>query len=233
MNSLLIKSILFAVLGTGTIWLAGSLGVPSAGSGIGLAMQLPPEIGPWLGSPEEPSEAEKTILPPDTEFAKMSYRNRVEPGRINVSIVLSGKDRTSIHRPEVCLAGQGWNVRSSRKRTLELENGETLEVNCLNISREATLASGERKTVEAFYTYWFVGNRRTTPDNLERILDTAAANVIRGKNPRWAYVSLLSVVPTSLGISGEGSEETLAKMDGWMVEAVPGFQEVFEPVDFF
>jgi len=233
MNSLLIKSIMFAVLGTGTIWLAGSRGVPSAGSGIGLTMQLPPAVGPWRGTLEEPSKAETTILPPDTEFAKMSYRNRVEPGQINVSIVLSGKDRTSIHRPEVCLAGQGWNVRNSRIRTVELDNGEQLGVNCLNINREATLASGERKTIEAIYAYWFVSHRRTTPDNLERILDTAAANVVRGENPRWAYVSLLSVVPSSLGMSDEEGEATLAKMDRWIAEAAPGFQQVFEPVDFF
>ncbi len=233
MNSLLVKAILFAGLGSGTIWLAGSAGAPAAGNETGLELSLPIEVGPWSGTPGEPSEAEKTILPPDTEFAKMTYRNPSGPGQINVSIVLSGKDRTSIHRPEVCLAGQGWNVRGSRKRMVELENGKTLGVNCLDITREATLATGEEKTVEAFYVYWFVGNRSTTPDNLERILETAAVNVIRGENPRWAYVSLLSVVPRSVGLGEEGADATVTRLDQWIGQAAPRFQRVFEPVDFF
>lgn len=233
MKSLLFKSIVFAALGGGMIWLCDSTGLPSAASGAGLSLVLPRDVGSWSGTAGEPSEAEKEILPPDTEFAKMHYRNSANPAAISASIVLSGKDRTSIHRPEVCLAGQGWNVRSSRKRTVDLANGKSLGVNCLTITRDLTLENGEQKSAEAYYVYWFVGSRTTTPDNLERIVNTAAENLIRGENPRWAYVSLLSVVPRSLGVGEIDAEETLKGIDRWIETAAPRFQRVYEPVRIF
>lgn len=233
MNSLLVKSLVFAVLGGATAWFCLASGSPAAGMEAGLALSLPVEAGPWRGEPGEPSEAERTILPPDTEFAKMHYRHSRLPSQISASIVLSGKDRTSIHRPEVCLAGQGWNVRGSRKRTVQLADGRKLGVKCLSITREISLANGEQKSAEAFYVYWFVGSRTTTPDNLERILSTAADNVIHGENPRWAYVSLLSVVSGSLAPGGVGADATLAGLDEWIAEAAPEFQRIFEPVRLF
>ena len=66
----------------------------------------------WAGREYPVSEVEKDNLPPDTGFSRKSYVNLLHPEQeVNISIVLSGKDRTSIHRPELCLVGQGWTIK--------------------------------------------------------------------------------------------------------------------------
>jgi hypothetical protein len=54
----------------------------------------------------------------------------------NVTIVLSGAERRSIHRPEVCLDGQGWTLLDAHVIPVEISPGKVLEVKDLHISRE-------------------------------------------------------------------------------------------------
>ena len=61
-------------------------------------------------APGEVAVAEllRDILPADTGFSRKNYAFVADRTRdVFLSIVLSGRDRTSIHRPELCLVGQG------------------------------------------------------------------------------------------------------------------------------
>ena len=199
----------------------------------GLDFGLPEEVPGWISAPMEITDSEKRILPPDTELTKRRYRTGGAGEEIQATIVLSGKDRTSIHRPEVCLTGQGWNLEGGEEYSVSLSNGETLRVSCLTISRESQDGEGNGRKIRAFFVYWFVGSRATTPDNLSRILSTARDNVLRGDNPRWAYVSLISPVGADVAPGGAGPELTWKKVELWIAEAVPKFQLVFEPAGLF
>lgn len=192
---------------------------PAAGGEPGLEMRLPFVLNEWTGTPGEAGPAEKRMLPPDTEIKKMIYRPRaanVDP--MQVTIVLSGKDRTSIHRPEVCLAAQGWNIKTSETKSVKLDNGKILSVRELGITREI---ADENREVSGRYTYWFVGTNSTTEDHLKRIVFTATNNLIHGSNPRWSYISVLSV--------GDNNDSA----SRWIAEAAPQFQRVFEPASLF
>src|SRR5690349_11911271 len=91
-------------------------------------MTLPNVIGTWFGDDAPVTDKERAILAKDTEFARKTYTSP-EGDQIFVSIVLSGDDMTSsIHRPERCLPAQGWQVRESSKRTIQLPNGKSFEV---------------------------------------------------------------------------------------------------------
>ena len=193
----------------------------------GLRMELPEKLGVWHGEVGEPSKAEREILPEDTEFSKMNYRRGHGSWTENMhcSIVLSGRDRTSIHRPEVCLTGQGWNIDASTPGRVELANGEELAVRKLELSREI-----EGTKQRALYTYWFVGSDATTADHLERILLTAKDNIFHNRNPRWAYVSVLSGVSADQrGAIGQTVEQTATMLDQFIAQATPEFQTVFAP----
>ncbi|NNE92292.1 MAG: exosortase-associated EpsI family protein [Verrucomicrobiales bacterium] len=200
----------FTVSGKGT----------TAGNEPGLEMRLPRLLEKWTGKPIDASPAEKKILPPDTEIVKMNYKPREPHGKVylpvQATIVLSGKDRTSIHRPEVCLVGQGWNIQNSIRRQILLENGESLNVTSLELNRSV---SEDAAPITAYYVYWFVGTDSTTPTNFQRILSTATENLIDGTNPRWAYVSVLSTGKDAI--------------DAWIPEAVPQFQSVYQPATIF
>ena len=74
---------------------------------------LPTFLGTdWIGRDVPVSAVERAILPPDTGYSRKNYisvQDRTQ--QVFVSIVLSGRDRTSIHRPELCLVGQGWTIQ--------------------------------------------------------------------------------------------------------------------------
>ena len=83
---------------------------------------LPTFLGTdWIGQAVPVSAVERAMLPPDTGYSRKTYvsvQDRTQ--QVFVSIVLSGRDRTSIHRPELCLVGQGWTIRSRFAARLRL-----------------------------------------------------------------------------------------------------------------
>src|SRR5437016_2351300 len=101
--------------GLGSIFL-----LPHSGrsSPAGVAVMLPDYFAGWIGHEESITPRELEGLAKDTRFARKTYTN-VAGEKILVSIVMSGEDMaSSIHRPERCLAAQGWSVRTSDKRTI-------------------------------------------------------------------------------------------------------------------
>jgi len=197
----------------------------------GLDMNLPADVGAWRGSLGVVSKTEKALLPEDTEFAKMDYLrgHGLWQEKVHCSIVLAGKDRTSIHRPEVCLTGQGWNIAASHERTIVLRNDARLAVRQLSLSREDENGRVQR----ALYYYWFVGGEVTTADHLERILLTAKENVIHNRNPRWAYVSVLAGVSADQRRhGGQSDSETAAMLEDFISRITPQFQTALTRASF-
>ena len=59
----------------------------------------------------DPEENEINWLPADTSLGRRSYFAADGFGCV-LSVVLMGTDRTSIHRPQICLTGQGWALET-------------------------------------------------------------------------------------------------------------------------
>jgi hypothetical protein len=202
-------------------------------------MQLPMQVEHFVGTPEKPSAAELAILPGDTGFAKMLYRREgIAPLRsdvANVSIVLSGADRRSIHRPEVCLQGQEWTILSSRVVPVTLGDGRTLRVKDLYISKAVPSKDGTRSRVmRAHYIYWFAGAGVSTPEHSERTWITLRDNILKSINHRWAYASVMALVtegfsPQETGQRNRSNEETEALLQNLIRELAPKFQKEFMP----
>ncbi len=190
----------------------------------GVEMDLPIFVGPYIGDHMEPSAAEKKILPADTEFERRMYRS-LSGEEINCGIVLAGGQKRSIHRPEVCLDGQGWTIPTGEKITVNLKSGEKLDVMVLTMKRPLELRTGEKVELRQKFLYWFVGNGRTTADHLERILLTSKDRVFTNVNHRWAYVTVSSVVTGSLDPRGKDDEETVEMLKEFIRGVVPEFQK--------
>ena len=139
---------------------------------------------------------EYDALPHDTEFVKSIYTNDAE--QVFVSIVLSGKERDSIHRPERCLVGQGssivnqhfWNVVMPQTISVPLEGRDPLKVAVLETIRNYRGADGELKTYYGYYAYWFVGQNRETPSHYMRMLWLAWDRVVHSRSHKWAYIAV-------------------------------------------
>lgn len=157
-------------------------------------------VGPWQGGPQEGlSETERNVLPADTEGARRIYKDAA--GRqIYCSIVLAGRDVTSIHRPEVCLPGQGWKIQSQYVETVPVAaapNGK-LGVMRMNTIRDIQLKDGSTAQMLSVFAYWFVGKDRVTPHHVERILWNTKDRVLHSTNHRWAYILIHAPVDPAI-----------------------------------
>jgi len=145
---------------------------------------LPGNLGfEWIGIPASMSEAERELLPADTGFGRRLYVG-LDGSQVLLSLVLSGADRSSIHRPELCLVGQGWEVESSRVASFELGGGRTLPMTVLAVHRGG---EPDRPAARALFAYFFVSGDKLAASHLERMWSDVKAR-LGGHSPRWAYI---------------------------------------------
>ena len=157
---------------------------------------LPETVVAWKGSQQTGlTEDERAVLPPDTEKAARIYTNATGQA-VFCSVVLAGRDVTSIHRPEVCLTGQGWKLEAAQTERINMPTvpGGVLQVSRMNASNTIQLKNGQSAQVYAVFVYWFVGRQRTTPYHWQRIWWTTLDRVFHNRNHRWAYFLLDSIV---------------------------------------
>ncbi|MBE2283724.1 MAG: exosortase-associated EpsI family protein [Prosthecobacter sp.] len=229
--------ILFALCGM-TMLLCQFSPQPRGGDDIGIVADLPMVAGSFVGESEPPSEKERALLPADTIIVKREYRT---PGRAlenrdlaHASLVIAGNDSRSIHRPEVCLDGQGWTITDSRVHEVKLLSGEVLRVRDLAIGREVLLSDGSKLPLRAHYVYWFVGADVSTPSNLERQLISFRDSVLRNVNHRWAYPSVMARVTDNLTLQQSGErrrddEETVKMLLSLIRSLAPRLQKDLVP----
>ena len=233
---MLLRALIFVLLVAGTVRACPLSPTVQAGTSAGVLMQLPARLSGFVARAELPDADEKRLLPDDTEFAKATFSTDTsDPAQrdvIRCTVVLSGAERRSIHRPEVCLVGQGWTIMESRIIPLSCGDGHQISVKDLYIEKTITLKSGERRPLRAHYVYWFVGADVTTPSHVERIWLTIRDNLVRNLNHRWAYPSLMAIVTDNFSPSESGerirnSEETRTLVTDFIQKLVPQIQKEF------
>ena len=135
------------------------------------------------------SYLESRLLPHDTVLVKKRYTNSV--GRMMfASIVLSGRERASIHRPEVCLVGQGSEIVDQSVLEVPIEGRSPLRVKVLDMIHRRGGAAAPQAVYHSYYAYWFVGHGRETPEHWQRMFWMASDRVLHNIAHRWAYISV-------------------------------------------
>lgn len=182
---------------------------------------LPRTVLDTISSPLEVTRQELNWLPPDTLYGRRRYLAADGFG-VDVSVVLMGRDRTSIHKPQYCLAGQGFRIDRTERTTVSipLPRPYALPVMKLTTTKQVRMNDGRTAPVRGLYVYWFLTDRKVTADHFERMWWMARGMVAEGVLQRWAYVACFSVCPP-----GE-EETTFARMTGFLADAVPRFQLV-------
>jgi hypothetical protein len=198
------------------------VGTPTVREGdvAGVVMSLPDRLGEWRGEDIPMSEVERQMLPPGTELARKKYTD----GRgywVACTVVLSGADRRSIHKPEICLPGQGWSTDSGQVVRVGLSGGGSLPVMCLDISRPIPRPEGQRGKLRGKFLYWFVGRDVLTPHHWERLFRTAYDRIFRGVGHRWAYVSVMAVETAGLGADGVDAAAVGRIVEAFIAELAP------------
>lgn len=188
--------------------------------GDGGPAPLPPFLGSaWIGQESEVSAIERELLPADTGFARRTYVSLEDRRRqVFLSIVLSGRDRTSIHRPELCLVGQGWTIEQRSHAVFEHPSGGLVPAAVLHLSREVVDARGVRRAVPSIFVYWFVGRDTVATTTAGRMWRTAL-NRLMLKPDRWAYV-----VAQTLLLPPEDANAALQRVQEVLRGTLPEFQ---------
>jgi Protein of unknown function (DUF3485) len=195
---------------------------PKGGDEAGVVAELPMVAGSFVGEKEEASEKEREYHTP----------GKMVGGRdlAHAALVIAGNDTRSIHRPEVCLDGQGWTITNSTVREVKMTSGAVLRVRDLSIQREILMPDRTKLPLRAHYVYWFVGDDISTPSNLERQLISLKDSVLRNVNHRWAYPSVMARVTDNLTpqMSGErkrDDEETVKMILSLIRSLAPRIQK--------
>jgi len=193
-------------------------------SPAGIAMTLPNVVGAWIGDDAAVTQKELDTLAKDTQFARKIYTGP-EGDQILVSIVLSGDDMTnSIHRPERCLPAQGWQMRSSSSRMIQIPGGKSLEVTRLQNVRTVQTRDKRRLTVTNLDYYWFIGYKDMTASHLTRTEIDLRDRIMYGYSQRWAYVTIAANVTKGIWRPERTEEQTAAMLDEFIQQLAPRLQ---------
>ncbi len=189
-------------------------------------VELPGFLGiEWTGRPVPVTPIEREILPADTGFSRRIYFNHRDPSKqVFLSIVLSGRDRTSIHRPELCLVGQGWTItgRGDHRFDYPARTDAGFSATVLRVQREVPgpATAGKPRgpvVVPQLTAFWFVSGDGVVASNWQRIVRDAWNRLVHARADRWAYV-LMQTDAT------DGEAAALARMQAVLREALPAFQ---------
>jgi len=140
------------------------------------------------GSLHALSKVELDLLPADTEGVKGRYES-ADGRKVFASIILSGRERASIHRPERCLTGQGGEISGSEIISVPIAGRDPLKVKILKLSHGSPSA-GSKSMYGSYYAYWFVGSGRETPEHWQRMIWMASDRIFLNRAHRWAYIAI-------------------------------------------
>jgi hypothetical protein len=202
----------------------GKVGVVLAADGVN-PVELPAFLGTeWIGRRTEVSAAEREILPPDTGFSRKSYAFVADRKcDVFLSIVLSGRDRTSIHRPELCLVGQGWTIAGHAQQTFRFSangvgGGGNFRATVLRVRREISSGTG-KIVIPQLVAYWFVDGDTIVPSGWQRFVHDSWNRVRHARADRWAYVLMQTD-------ARDGETAALARMQTVLDGTLATFQRV-------
>jgi hypothetical protein len=157
---------------------------------------------PLVRTPEIPVDpGAKTGLPPDTEFICRVYRAREALGQmrdqISLMIVISSRDKRSIHRPESCMAAQGWTLQTQQTVSYPSPSvpGGTLNVRSLLMERPDRDERGNLVRQQSVVLYWYAAlPDRLTSSEYKRLATMFFDRLVKGSNYRWSYVLISRLV---------------------------------------
>ncbi len=155
------------------------------------------------------SLSEKLILPKDTFLLKRVYENA--HSSYTVTMVVSGESRVSIHRPDMCLPGQGYVVVAKTIHTLVLDNGKKLDVMLYRVHRAGTETIG--------FANFLVSDHVQTASHFHRIVYDIWQRSIYGRINRWA---MFTIVSNTSFETEEGLEQLRTMLSEWLPQVYTG-----------
>ncbi len=187
-----------------------------------LEVELPEKVLDYTSEKVPIDKLVLDFLPGDTSYGQRRY---VAPDGswTLMNAVLMGGDRTSIHKAQYCLQGQGWKLDPPptvpTKIAIDLPSPYELPVVKVIGTREF-VQDGQNVMLRGIYVYWYVADGALSADSsgLERMWLMSRELLRTGVLQRWAYISYFSIC-----MPGQ-EEATFERMKKLIAASVPQFQ---------
>lgn len=175
----------------------------------GVVLKLPMQMEDYQGREFDMTAQEKDLLDEGVRLTRAVYGSAA--GRqIMATVILSGFEKRSLHRPEVCLPNQGWTIVDRTQVPLRLQDGSEITVMMMRLFRDSEPQPGVRIRTRALNFYWYIGSDGTwCPDHYEHVFLSYFDAVFRNIQHRWAMASFY--VPVSE--RPVGAEDPLAELN--------------------
>jgi hypothetical protein len=183
-----------------------------------MSIDLPEHVLDYASSNLPQADLVLGYLPKDTSYAQRFY---IAPDGFGVTanIILMGRDRSSIHKPDYCLAGQGYRVLGKDVVNVPIEGPPKYDLPVAKwVGSRMVEIEGRKLEIRSLYVFWFVARNRQTVSNSQRILWFYLDQLRTGVMERWAYVSFQSVC-----LPGQ-EDATFERMRKLIAASVPEFQ---------
>lgn len=197
-----------------TLLLCSGVFPPPTLSPPGVNMELPLALGSAQGQEFPMTQRERDVLAADISLCRNGYIG-TDGQQWIATIVLSGETRRGLHRPDVCLPGQGWAIMDRQEVPILLPGGSEIYAMMLRVYRDhKDPASGQLIRQRGINLFWYQGyNGVTTPNYYKHVFDTYFDSIFKRLNHRWALVSFFTQLPDSRTDSLDGMAEAKALLD--------------------
>ena len=236
----MVRLVIFVILAIVTVLLCRFFPNAATNPESGLVIYLPEEYEGMKGEKQAMTDEEILWLPEDTTKLKMVYKSADLPEglasyrSISASLILSGSDSRSLHRPEVCMKAQGWVITKREVVNLETTGGELMVMDLYLFRHLRTedgsfrlTENGEKIGQRAHYVYWWVGRDDSTPHAWERVLKSSMNNIFKNINDRWGYPSVFMMVDEQSG----DDEDTREQIFSFIKKVAPMYQKSLGAVE--
>jgi exosortase len=190
----------------------------AAPGGLNVQVELPEWVSVYESEERPMDEVVVGALPADTSYGQRIYK-APDGLQIQVTAVLMGMDRTSIHKPQFCLVGAGWTIEKEEFTVVPVPEPRPYELPVSRITASKTIEhQGQSVRLSGVYVYWFVEEQEITARHEDRMLSIARSMLTRGVLQRWAYIScFVQCLP--------GQEDwAFERIKRFMASGVPKFQ---------
>jgi hypothetical protein len=190
-----------------------------------LQVDLPESVLDYSSTAPEVDKTTLDWLPPDTSFGQRLYK-APDGFEVFATVVLMGSDRTSLHKTEFCLEGQGWKIdrNASAQTTVHIDRPYPYDLPMMKfVATKEVTANGQKVTARGIYLLWFVSDNEYTARHWQRMWWMARDLLRTGVLQRWASIGYFA--PCAPG----QEEATCERMKKLISASVPEFQLVPRP----
>ena len=195
---------------------------------VRLHVDLPERVLDYTSEELEVDKRTFEWLPADTSYGQRLYK-APDGFEVSVNVVLMGSDRTSLHKTEFCLEGQGWRIdrNVSCETTIPMDRPYRYDLPVMKFIATREGKDQDRSfTARGVYVVWFVADGdQYTPRHWQRMWWMARDLLRTGVLQRWAMISYFAVC-------APGQEEaTFERLKKFITVSAPEFQLVPRPTE--